>query len=232
MPFDSKTDSHQDRLYYLEQFTSGEPLDLIRSCEHMRPDRAYEEARALLDRHYGDELTIATAYIKKAMEWPQIKPEDRKGLNAFALFLIGCCNTVNDVDYMDEMNNPTNMKCVLSKLPFKLKERWRSYAYDIQERRRKRARFPDLVEFVYRQAKVANDPLFGDILDSTADSQKIFQKKLSSAKGEPRKSSFAVNTSAREKDVTGGQPERRTLSAKSVSVFQSPCLYLVRRTMH
>ena len=30
---DSKTDSHQDRLYYLEQFTSGEPLDLIRSCE-------------------------------------------------------------------------------------------------------------------------------------------------------------------------------------------------------
>ena len=90
---DSKTDSHQDRLYYLEQFTSGEPLDLIRSCEHMRPDRAYEEARALLDRHYGDELTIATAYIKKAMEWPQIKPEDRNGLNAFALFLIGCCNS-------------------------------------------------------------------------------------------------------------------------------------------
>ncbi len=42
---DSKTDSHQDRLYYLEQFMSGEPLDLIRSCEHMKPDRAYKEAR-------------------------------------------------------------------------------------------------------------------------------------------------------------------------------------------
>lgn len=84
---DSKTDSHQDRLYYLEQFTSGEPLDLVRSCEHMKPDRAYKEARELLDRHYGDEMTIATAYIKKAMDWPPIRPEDRKGLNAFALFL-------------------------------------------------------------------------------------------------------------------------------------------------
>lgn len=113
---DSKTDSHQDRLYYLKQFTSGEPLDLIRSCEHMKPDRAYKEARELLDRHNEDEMTIATAYIKKAMEWPQIRPEDRKGLNVFALFLVGCCNTVNDVDYMYEMNNPTNMKSILSKL--------------------------------------------------------------------------------------------------------------------
>ena len=42
-------------------------------------------------------------------------------------------------------------------------------------KKEERARFPDLVEFVYRQAKVANDPLFGDILDSTADSQKSFQ---------------------------------------------------------
>ncbi|KAL6484006.1 hypothetical protein MHYP_G00088790 [Metynnis hypsauchen] len=137
----------------------------------MRPDRAYREARALLDRHYGDELTIANAYIKKAMEWPQIKPEDRKGLNTFSLFLIGCCNAVNDVDYMDEMNNPTNMKCILSKLPFKLKEKWRSYAYDIKERRKKQARFPDLVDFVYHQAKVVNDPLFGDILDATIGNQ-------------------------------------------------------------
>ncbi len=222
---DSKTDSHQDRLYYLEQFTSGEPLDLIRSCEHMKPDRAYKEARELFDRHYGDEMTIATAYIKKAMEWPQIRPEDRKGLNAFALFLVGCCNTINDVDYMDEMNNPTNMKSILSKLPFKLKERWRSYAYDIQERTRKRARFPDLVEYVYRQAKVANDPLFGDILDSTSSSQNSSKKQPSIRKSESKRSSFAVNVSATENNVSKSQPEKKSLAAKSTSVFQSPCLY-------
>ena len=82
----------------------------------MRTDKAYKEARALHGRPYGDELTIATVYIKKAMEWPQIKPEDRKGLNAFALFLIGCCNTGNDVDYMDEMNNPSNIQFICPNL--------------------------------------------------------------------------------------------------------------------
>lgn len=222
---DSKTDSQQDRLYYLEQFTSGEPLDLIRSCEHMRPDRAYREARALLDRHYGDELIIANAYIKKAMEWPQIKPEDRKGLNTFALFLIGCCNTVNDVDYMDEMNNPTNMKCILSKLPFKLKDKWRSFAYDIQDRRKKRARFPDLVDFVYHQAKVVNDPLFGDILDITSGNQGNTKKKANSGKGESKRSSFAVSVSTTNKDTTKGQPEKKPALVKSANAFQSPCLY-------
>ena len=122
---DSKTDSYQDRLYYLEQFTNGEPFDLIRSCEHMRPDRAYREARALQDRHYGNELTIANAYINGMAT---DKARGQEGLDTFALFLIGYCNTMNDVDYMDEMNNPTNMKCILSKLPFKLKEKWRSFA--------------------------------------------------------------------------------------------------------
>ncbi|KAL6471710.1 hypothetical protein MHYP_G00203600 [Metynnis hypsauchen] len=222
---DSKTDSQQDWLYYLEQFMSGEPLDLIHSCEHMRPDRAYREARALLDRHYGDELTIANAYIKKAMEWSQIKPDDRKGLNTFALFLIGCCNAVNDVDYMDEMNNPTNMKCILSKLSFKLKEKWRSYAYDIKERRKKRARFPDLVDFVYHQAKVVSDPLFGYILDATIGNQGNSKKKANVRKSETKRSSFTVSVCAMDKDTTKGQPERKPPAVNLANAFQSPCPY-------
>lgn len=222
---ENQTESQQDRLYYLEQFTGGEPLDLVRSCEHMKPDRAYREARALLDQHYGDELTIATAYIKKAMEWPQIKPDDRKGLNAFALFLIGCSNTVNDVDYMSEMNNPTNMKSILYKLPYKLKEKWRNHAYSIQERKGTRAKFPDLVEFIYQQAKVANDPLFGDILDVTPANQSSLKKRSDQLKGLSKRSSFAVNTSCTEKDTTKSQLDVTTSSVKTISAFQSPCLY-------
>lgn len=32
---EAKTSSSEDRLYYLEQFTSGQPRDLVRSCFHM-----------------------------------------------------------------------------------------------------------------------------------------------------------------------------------------------------
>lgn len=71
-----KTDS--DRLYYLEQFTRGEPRDLVRSCQHMNPQQGYSEARKLLFCHYGNELRIATAYMNRAFDWPQIKTDDAK----------------------------------------------------------------------------------------------------------------------------------------------------------
>ncbi|XP_048854640.1 hexokinase-4-like [Brienomyrus brachyistius] len=44
----------------------------------MRPDEGYREAKRLLQQHYGDALRIATAYMNNALEWPQIKAEDRK----------------------------------------------------------------------------------------------------------------------------------------------------------
>lgn len=60
--------------------------------------------------------------MEKAFSGPQMKAEDGKTLSNFALFLLGCRNAMEDVDYMDELNNPTNMKVILSKLPYKLRE--------------------------------------------------------------------------------------------------------------
>lgn len=131
---EKKTNSDQDKLFYLEQYTSGEPRDLVRSCEHMRPDKRLREAKRLLQYHYGNELKIAAAYLDKALKWPQIKAEDAKGLKAYSLFLIGCRNTMSDVEFMEEMDNPSNMRTVISKLPYKVRERWRNTAFDLQAR--------------------------------------------------------------------------------------------------
>ncbi len=158
----------KDKLFYLEQYTSGEPQDLVKSCGHMSAESGYNEARRLLQHHYGDELKIASAYIEKALKWPQIQSEDGKMLSAYALFLTGCHNTMQDVDYMAEMDNPTNMRVIISKLPYKMRQSWRNVAYDIHERSGRRARFSNLVEYIDRQAKVKNDPLFGDIHELTS----------------------------------------------------------------
>ncbi len=151
-------------MYYLEQYTSREPQELVRSCEHMSADRGYHEARKLLQRQYGDELKIANAYMDKVLRWPQIKPEDGKSLSAYALFLIGCRNTMDDIEFMEEMNNPTNMRVVISKLPYRIREKWRTTAFEIHEAGRGPARFSHLVDFIDEQAKVALGPLFGNVI--------------------------------------------------------------------
>lgn len=40
---------------------------------------------------------------------------------------------MEDIEFMDELNNPTNMRVVASKLLYKLMEKWRPHAYEIQE---------------------------------------------------------------------------------------------------
>ena len=222
---DQKTDNEQDKLYFLEQYTAGEPQELVRSCTHMTQSKGYLEAKRLLNKHYGDELRIASAYIDKALTWPQVKSEDGKALSAYAMFLIGCLNTMMDIEYLDEMDNPTNLRTMVSKLPYKMRERWRAGAFDIKERSGRRAKFADLVKYIDRQAKIASDPLFGNIPDShPSTSGKTEQKGRYPPKKEIRGSSFATNVSAESK----GPQEmhaKPAISSKTTSAFDKPCLY-------
>ncbi|KAL2082024.1 hypothetical protein ACEWY4_021842 [Coilia grayii] len=222
---EQKTDNEQDKLYFLEQFTAGEPQELIRSCAHMTPSKGYREAKRLLRKHYGDELRIASAYIDKALKWPQVKSDDGKALSAYAMFLIGCRNSVQDLEFLEEMDNPTNLRTVISKLPYKMKERWRAEAFELQERRGRRARFADLVNFIDRQAKIATDPLFGNISDSRpTTSGKIEPKEKHTTKKEVRGSSFATSVAAEGKALQ--EPKAKAAnSGKTVSAFEKPCLY-------
>lgn len=53
---EGKTDNNQDQLYFLEQYTGGQPRELVRICIHMNPDQGYKEARRLLQQFGGMQL--------------------------------------------------------------------------------------------------------------------------------------------------------------------------------
>lgn len=100
--------------------------------------------------------------MEKALSWSSIKSEDVKALHDYRLFLRGCCNVMNDVQYMYELDMPANM----------LRDHWRTVACEIQERRRQRVVFSDLVHFIERQARIVTDPVFGNIQDASPTSSK------------------------------------------------------------
>jgi hypothetical protein len=66
---------------------------------------------------------MAAAYVDKAVKWPQIKAEEAKSLHIFSMYLTGCNNVMKDREYLEEMNSPSNLRIVVSKLPFRLRER-------------------------------------------------------------------------------------------------------------
>ncbi len=195
---ESKTDNMQDRLYYLEQFTSGQPKRLVHSCIHMDPQTGYNEAKKQLEWNFGNNVKITSAFIDKALSWPVIKAEDGPALRSYALFLRGCFNTLNEVRYCEDLEIAANMKVIVSKLPFKLRDKWRSVAYNMQEDAQQRPKFKNLLEFIEKQARVLLDPVFGEI-QCSADNRRNPQTKPPTAKPNirlaSRGSSFATAVS-------------------------------------
>lgn len=55
---------------------------------------------------------------------------------------------------------PVNMRAILEKCPYTLRDRWRSKAHDIMETTGCRATFNDMVEFIERHVKILSDPFF------------------------------------------------------------------------
>ncbi|XP_039548042.1 uncharacterized protein LOC120493481 [Pimephales promelas] len=211
---EEKADNPKDCLYFLEQYIRGHPRDLVRSCQHMAPDRGYAKAKALLQEHFGNAQKIAAAYMEKALSWTPIKSEDVKSLQAYSLFLRGCCNAMDDVEYMEELNMPTTMLTIVKRLPYKYRDRWRTVACELQERSGQRAKFIDIVDFIERQVRIASDPLFGDIQDTPSttankDARKSRFESSSRAKG----SSFATTVATVERKVESGTKVKEDRSA-------------------
>lgn len=148
----------------------------MRSCHHIESDRGYLRAKALLKEHYGNEQKVAAAYMERALVWPTIKTEDVKALQEYSLFLRGCCNVMEDVQYLNYLDTPTNMLEIIKKLPYKLRDRWRCHACDLQERYNKRAQFVDIANFVEKQVKILTDPVFGNIQDTAVLTKQIKHK--------------------------------------------------------
>ncbi|XP_032416528.1 uncharacterized protein LOC116718567 isoform X3 [Xiphophorus hellerii] len=212
---EAKTSNLSDCLHFLEQYTRGQPRDLVHSCQHLPSELGYPRAKSLLSEHFGNEYKIAQAYMDKINNWPAIKNEDIKSLQAFSLFLKGCSNLTEYVTHLKELDLPSNMRSIILKLPYKMRESWRNVACDLQEHRGQRALFIDLVVFIEKQVKVVSDPLFGNIIDL----QQLNSKNTHSSftKQKKRGNSFATNVLA----VKNEDPsENKNKSSKGYS-----CLY-------
>lgn len=225
---EAKTDNDQDRLYYLEQYTGGQPRELVRSCFHMEPSRGYRQAKQQLEWNFGNVMKITTAYVNKALSWAPIKAEDGQALRAYALFLRGCCNTMQDVQHLEELENLANLRMIVSKLPFKLRDRWRSIVCDFQEKQNKRVRFEQLVEFVEKQARIALEPMFGDIIDLTT-SKGGFKTKSADTKQKlkptSRGSSFATTVTSLTEDSDVRNAKCQKHDSSTLTAFHKPCMY-------
>ncbi|CAC5406217.1 unnamed protein product [Mytilus coruscus] len=167
---------HDDeKMNYLEQLTYGEAHKVVSSYSHLPGNRAYQALMRHLEERYGDTDVMASAFIKKALDWPSIKSGDIKSLNEFALFLVECQYGTESMEAGNVLEYSENIKRLMSKLPFHMHDRWRNVVYRLKELH-KTVKFIDFVNFVKTEAKKATDPTYGNIAMNYSNSRSTNQR--------------------------------------------------------
>jgi len=153
-------DDPEEKLNYLEQYTSGEAKQIVIGNSYMDAQKGYDTAVKELDEKYGNQDIIVNGFITKAVSWAPIKPDNPKELERFGVFLAECLNAISSLDALKVLEYSDNMKQIVSKLPYQLHDKWRNIVFQTKETGG-RVAFSHLVKFVRREAKKANDPTYG-----------------------------------------------------------------------
>ena len=186
----SKTDDEEEKLYYLEQMTTGKPNDIVKTCLHLSPGEGYREARRLLEIRYGDKSKVATSLVTKILAWPNIRSNDAPGLDEFAIFLRGCLNSLKNIHHGIAEVDARTIRRILGRLPPDATDKWRDAADYIEVNQNRCSNFEDFVLFIERLARVANNPWYGKQFFSSNEYRDDKETKVKSMAGSHRSSSF------------------------------------------
>ncbi|XP_030854473.1 uncharacterized protein LOC115929512 [Strongylocentrotus purpuratus] len=209
---ESKTADNTDRLYYLDQYTRGEANSIVKSCMYGPSEAGYLKAKELLRKKFGDKHKIMEAMMNKASQWPEIKSEDGEELHKYSTFITELHNMAIDLNMEMEVNHTQNVKMVIGRLPFKLRDKWRYKADDIVEERQRRITFGDVQAFIAKQTRIMTNPAYGDLKYTQSQSQGRTPGRLGKSAA-PHKAS--LNTAMRQDTKTSGNGQESAHTASN-----------------
>lgn len=72
---------------------------------------------------------------------------------SYAFFLRSCYNTMQETHFVEAQEDSTNMRIIVSKLPFRLSDEWQMVVCNIRENHNRKARVKGLLECLEKASK-------------------------------------------------------------------------------
>ena len=108
--------------------------------------------------------------------------DDVKKLEQYTPFLVGCCNAMTSTDCICQLDYPSSLQLVVSKLPIYLQDKWSRMADRILHEEHTSLSLSRVVEFMEQESRVALNPMFGRSSRQSGGSNKFKPKSGSQAK--------------------------------------------------
>ena len=148
------------KLSYLIQYCNGEAKSCMEDCVLLKPSEGYKRARSILYSRYGRPHLIASSYINKLVDGPQIKASDTDGLCSLALQMQKCEIKLSKLGFASDVVNSENLRRVVKHLLMHLRAMWADVAHSINEPASgspgREAQVSDLGKFVDDKSRVAS----------------------------------------------------------------------------
>ena len=136
------------KFYYLKQYASGKALKAVSSYFVQNTDRAYIEARRLLDHRFGDQFLLCREVQAKLKSWPRINNKDAEGLRDYSELLAKCLTMKLDCGSLDKVDDVTEIQEMTSERPDWCANKWNDKAYNYRIRHRAYPIFDRFVQFL------------------------------------------------------------------------------------
>lgn len=120
---------------------------------------AFEEAKKLLEKRYGDPFVIGNAFRNKLERWPRIMAKDGEGLRKFADFLNQCHTAMDSMKCLNILDDERENRKLLLKLPEWIVDRWNRQVAICRENEKRFPSFKEFMQFMTKEAKIALDPV-------------------------------------------------------------------------
>ena len=126
-----------------------------------------------LQEKYGDPCKISNTYLKKATNWPNVKPGDETSLDRFSTFLVQCVSAMPSLSHLSTLDHPQNL---VTKVPPYMQDHWQREVNQIRASHGMPA-LANFSEFIKNEARIVNNPIFSrDSLNQVSGQEKLNYK--------------------------------------------------------
>lgn len=109
----------------LNQYVTGKRKQVVEHFLLIGTEDAYQKARSVLQKRYGNSNAVCTALINRLENWPKIGPKDAIALREFSDFLdkiLAAKETIPGLSILDYAKENVQL---LAKLPYHFEIKWR-----------------------------------------------------------------------------------------------------------
>ena len=139
--------------FFLLHYTKNIAHSLIKECQHMPPERGYQEARMLLQSYFGQKHKIIEACSRTIVKGPVLNEHDHRDLIKFSAEFTSCLITLEGMECLDRMDNMDMVTKIVHRLPPSWISGWKYEVDQIMHVMHRDISIKNLEDFVRRKTR-------------------------------------------------------------------------------